>query len=94
MSLTDEQQGVVVFIQALAATLCQVDRKPDAPWTTAALHGYMEYVLSDIGTNQDVPEHHLAHAQVLHELLGDAIDALQTERLLGPFDPPDLETDS
>ena len=94
MSLTDEQQGIVVFIQALAATLCQVDRRPDARWTTAALHGYMSYVFTDIGTNQDVPEIHLAHAQALHELLGDAIDSIQAERLLEPFDPPDLEIDS
>lgn len=93
MSLTHEQQGVVLFVQALAATLCQVDRKPDAQWTTAALHRYASYVLSDVGTNQDVPKTCLAHAQALHELLGDAIDALQTERLLDSFDSPDLEID-
>lgn len=93
-SLTHEQQAVMLFVQVLAATLCQVDRSPDAQWTTAALHRYASYVLSDVETNQAVPEICLAHAHVLLELLGDAIDDLQAERLLEPFDPPDLEIDS
>ena len=94
MTLTDEQQGVVMFIQVLAATLCQVDRKPDAQWTTAALRRYLAYVLEDVGRNQDVPETHLAHAQALQELLVEMMDDLQAEMILEPLDPSALETES
>ena len=90
----DMKGGNVVFIQALAGALIELDRQPCRRWTTAALRTVVENVLRDVGINQDVPGRHYVHARLLLELLQDALDGLQAERLLESFDPPDLDTKS
>ena len=89
--LTEEQQGLLLFIQALAATFVQVDRQPTLRCTTAVLRRYVPRVLTDVGTNQGVSQRCLAQARELNNILEDAVDMLLTEHLLDSFDPPELE---
>ena len=65
--------GNLMFIQALAATIYQMDVKPQAPWTATSFRTYLRATLNDVYINQDVPKRYYDQTQRILVLLDDQI---------------------
>ena len=94
MTLTDEEIGTAIFMNAVAASLLQFDQYPDEPWTSCVFYNYISYVLVQYRALCEVSDSQLDYAWSLCGVLANGLDIVRGRQLLTLLDPPDFYPDT